>query len=581
MQTQKIAIVCQGSDKEPFTKETKYLFQSIDAYGGKLAKAKKIACFSESVSEETRTVLEKLGVEIRLIEPIDNRCVHANKIQMLGLSDLDFDILIALDTDTIILKDFSRFIDGKKIQAVQDDIDPLGLSNWKTLFKEFGLELPTERFRSSLTWEKTIPYFNTGVLLIPQQYVFSLYETWKSYIYKLLEIYKKFPLIAEHSFYTDQIAFSLAIQDKGFSYSPLSLEMNFPMHVRLHKNSNVEKINPFLIHYHHRISKSGNIRNCYYENINKCLDEIKFSIDRKNDSEILIDNLYMETLRRPADIEGLNHFSALLESKKMSLEDIRNIFHDSEEYKSLKNSDKICLGYEKIEKNDLSFFPFFDELDIEPLLKIINYSKQHFGWYSRHTPRLFEYPWFIRQIINPREKKILDIGTGITSLPIFLANEGAKIVTVDNNHTIRELNDEKSIWNEWGFFDYSKINKNISSYNSSIESINFQKEDFDYIYSVSVIEHLPKSSRKILWEKINYWLKIDGTLLLTIDLMKDTDELYNIDEYQTIDSENHGTLDDIKKEFIQNGFKLESCDFNKKPFNDSSTYLAFLKLSKS
>ena len=63
--------------------------------------------------------------------------------------------------------------------------------------------------------------------------------------------------------------------------------------------------------------------------------------------------------------------------------------------------------------------------------------------------------------------------------------------------------------------------------------------------------------------------------------MKDTDELYNIDEYQTVDSENHGTLDDIKKEFIQNGFKLESCDFNKRPFNDSSTYLAFLKLSKS
>ena len=48
-----------------------------------------------------------------------------------------------------------------------------------------------------------------------------------------------------------------------------------------------------------------------------------------------------------------------------------------------------------------------------------------------------------------------------------------------------------------------------------------------------------------------------------------------------IDPSLHATLDDIKKEFIQNGFKLESCDFNKRPFNDSSTYLAFLKLSKS
>ena len=30
------------------------------------------------------------------------------------------------------------------------------------------------------------------------------------------------------------------------------------------------------------------------------------------------------------------------------------MFFDSDEYKSLKNSDKICLGYENIEKNDLS-----------------------------------------------------------------------------------------------------------------------------------------------------------------------------------------------------------------------------------
>ena len=95
-----------------------------------------------------------------------------------------------------------------------------------------------------------------------------------------------------------------------------------------------------------------------------------------------------------------------------------------------------------------------------------------------------------------------------------------------------------------------------------------------------MIEHLPKSIRKILWKKINYWLKSNGVLLLTIDLIKDSEQLYNVDEFYTVDFENHGTLDDIKKEFIENGFKLESCDFNKKYINDSSTYLAFLRLTK-
>ena len=580
MKSEKIVIICQGSANEQFTKETEYLFRSINEYGGKLANAEKIACFSEPVSDETILSLEKIGVKTKLIESIDTRCIHANKIQTLKLFEEEFDVLIVLDTDIIVLNDFSNLIDEEKIRAVQDDVDPLGLDNWKTLFEHFGLKMPNERFNSYLNWEKTIPYFNTGVLFIPQTYVTELYEKWKYYVVQLLDAYEKFPVIAKSSFWTDQIAFTLAIHDGIFPYSPLPLEMNFPTHVKLHPNCRIDDIDPFLIHYHHRISKLGNIRNSYYENINKYFDKIKFSVDRKNDSEILIDDLYMKTLRRPADIEGLNHFSALIESKKQSLEDIQKMFFDSDEYKSLKNSDKICRGYENIKKNDLSFFPFFSELDLEPLVKIINFSKKHFGWFSRHIPRLFEYPWFTRQIDDAHKKRILDIGTGISSLPIFLANEGATVVTVDNHQIIRELDDDKYTWNEWGFFDYSKINKNIISYNSSIESVNLPKEDFDYIYSVSVIEHLPKSIRKILWKKINYWLKSNGVLLLTIDLIKDSEQLYNVDEYYTVDFENHGTLDDIKKEFIENGFKLESCDFNKKYINDSSTYLAFLRLTK-
>ena len=337
MQSKKIAIVCQVPAEEPFTKEAEYLFRSINAYGGKLAKAEKIACFSESVSDETISSLEKLGVKTRLIEPVDSRDVHTNKIQMLGFSEeVDFDVLVALDTDIIIRKDFSNLIDEKKIRALRDDIDPLGLDNWKILFEHFGLKLPDERFHTYKDWKKTIPYFNTGVLFIPQPYVSQLYKIWKSYTIKLLDDYEKFPIIRrDYPYYIEQYSFTLAVHAGEFSYSPLSLEMNFPTHVKLHKNCKIEDINPFLIHYHHRISKLGNVRNCYYENINKCLDKIKFSVDRKNDSEILIDNLYMQTLHRPADMEGLNHFSALLESKKKSLEDVKKMIFDSDEYQAL------------------------------------------------------------------------------------------------------------------------------------------------------------------------------------------------------------------------------------------------------
>ena len=108
MKSEKIVIICQGSANEQFTKETEYLFRSINEYGGKLANAEKIACFSEPVSDETILSLEKIGVKTKLIESIDTRCIHANKIQTLKLFEEEFDVLIVLDTDIIVLNDFSN-----------------------------------------------------------------------------------------------------------------------------------------------------------------------------------------------------------------------------------------------------------------------------------------------------------------------------------------------------------------------------------------------------------------------------------------------------------------------------------------
>jgi hypothetical protein len=45
--------------------------------------------------------------------------------------------------------------------------------------------------------------------------------------------------------------------------------------------------------------------------------------------------LYKELLQRSADIFGLMHYTSLLVSGKMTIEDIRNSLMDSEEYKKI------------------------------------------------------------------------------------------------------------------------------------------------------------------------------------------------------------------------------------------------------
>lgn len=64
---------------------------------------------------------------------------------------------------------------------------------------------------------------------------------------------------------------------KHIPSKPLPLEMNFPTHFTIHENFEPQIINPYIIHYHHKIS-DGNIMHCTYNNVNLILDKINHVI---------------------------------------------------------------------------------------------------------------------------------------------------------------------------------------------------------------------------------------------------------------------------------------------------------------
>jgi len=193
--------------------------------------------------------------------------------------------------------------------------------------------------------------------------------------------------------------------------------------------------------------------------------------------------------------------------------------------------------------------------------KLIKISTENLGWYSKTKKRPFEYPWIIKQITSLNKKQILDIGAGVSPLPIYLAEKGAQIVTVDPHKKIRRWEDCEN-WNEWGFLDYSIKNKNIQSINSKIQLLDFPTNYFDYVYSVSVIEHLPKTERLEMWEKIGIWAKRGGNLLITVDLIPGTENIWNYSEGKKVEEiVIHGNVTDLKKEICNNGFKIKDCKF--------------------
>ena len=209
------------------------------------------------------------------------------------------------------------------------------------------------------------------------------------------------------------------------------------------------------------------------------------------------------------------------------------------------SEDVLCdfLQRESYERSDL-------------LYEAICVSRSYFGWFTKHAPRLYEYPWLLLMFgRNLKEMNIIDFGAGVSPLPIMLNMRGAKVHTIDTSlmkvdiaHIERQ--------NEWGFLDYGQLCKNIESHNAEFVSNLFEESSIDIFYSISVVEHLPVEARKQTLKVVKQVLKKNGKILLTIDLKKNTNNIWNYSENKIVEDElTHGNLISLKVELEDIGFQ--------------------------
>ena len=183
------------------------------------------------------------------------------------------------------------------------------------------------------------------------------------------------------------------------------------------------------------------------------------------------------------------------------------------------------------------------------LLDCIDTSRRHFGWFTKCTSRTHEYPWVLdqigHQIVN---SSILDFGSGVSPLPLMLADRRAKIVTIDNHPVCHnKANIHKK--NEWGFIDYSLFNPDIISINNSLLRSTFPPNSFDCIYSVSTIEHMPANSRRDVLDIFTKILTENGIIILTVDIIAGRKQLWLMSEGRQVEKiEKHGSWFDLLEE---------------------------------
>jgi hypothetical protein len=242
----KLLITCLGENTPEFHFRIVTLFKTIKHFGGDLANAKLVAIFVDEVDTVIHKELKKMGVQVQVTKPYSKHLQrHCNKIRMLELEE-DYDILVALDCDTVVTRDFSSEISINTLRRCNSLLDPLQLEDWQYLYNYYNLTIPTDESKI---------HANSAVLFIPKKYVKRLRTSWLHYsnlITKDFFSLQNKPPISQHKYYTDQFALSLALADHKINFDLLPAEFN--IHINGTYQSWAHHLHPYILSYHHNVT---------------------------------------------------------------------------------------------------------------------------------------------------------------------------------------------------------------------------------------------------------------------------------------------------------------------------------------
>jgi hypothetical protein len=256
----RLLLSCVSENRPAWYDKVYNLVLSVRTFGGSLAGAAVVVNFVGGADPKVSAELEGLGAEVRVVERFDVRNPYANKLRMLELAkELDFDVLVALDCDTVVAGDFRDLVPADRVGAKPADLDRLTDDEWRRLFGALRVPVPERSVVATVTGEPMYPYFNSGVLSVPRDRCLDLLRGWSHYSDAVLELFDRRPDVIPKRWqlHSGQYALACALIDGGFPVQPLPVTMNFPTHLRVHSPLLAGQGEPLIIQYHKGIDRDG------------------------------------------------------------------------------------------------------------------------------------------------------------------------------------------------------------------------------------------------------------------------------------------------------------------------------------
>ena len=143
--------------------------------------------------------------------------------------------------------------------------------------------------------------------------------------------------------------------------------------------------------------------------------------------------------------------------------------------------------------------------------------------------RCVEYPWATMKATLTQPMRILDIGSGRSLFPIYLASKGHQLVSIDNDEILMKKISPKLA--EWSgvCVDYRT---------NDATKLEFKDNEFDRVFCISVLEHIEEE--KVNGKRVNYHknnldvkaigemirvVKPNGFVILTVEWSESPDDI--------------------------------------------------------
>jgi hypothetical protein len=271
--TGRVLFSCVSENEPTWFTKVHNLVLSIRSFGGSLAEAPVVVNFVDDVTPEYSEALEDMGASVRIVTPPAPEHRYANKLRMLELAEeFDFDVLVALDCDVIVVDDIAEFLPDGVVRGKPADCDFLSDGQWRRIFATLSLPVPDKTCVTTTFGQRTYPYLNSGVLLVPRDMCAKLFSLWVKFVFDLDKVYAMHSDIALRRKYNDQIALTCAVIAGDVPVQSLPVSMNFPTHIDVHPAFVRRLTTVHLVHYHQALDELGFIRGSKYPAVNSCLD---------------------------------------------------------------------------------------------------------------------------------------------------------------------------------------------------------------------------------------------------------------------------------------------------------------------